>query len=268
MNIKQNIKHFAAKFVTHGLKKFSNLHKGESCYILGDGPSIKWFDLSLFNNHPAICCGMLPFHNDFNKLNVKYLTVAAPWLFVPKLFKPKYMREFDLIGAEYKRFIQRSPDKEFFINLSNRLSVSGKNINYIFRRLPERGNQTDKLLGRFNLFISSFQAPLAIAYYLGFSKVYLVGFDGCLFRPSCDSHWYEKGGVEFFEAPNSPLYFLEILKEAMDIYAISVDGVSQHVKNMHYKTYTGKSPIFRENHELLSVHYLKVLGSYPRYKIF
>ena len=31
-----------------------NYHKGESCYIFGDGVSIKWFDLSSFSDKPVI----------------------------------------------------------------------------------------------------------------------------------------------------------------------------------------------------------------------
>jgi len=263
-----DIKHFAAKFVTCGLKKFSNRHKGETCYIFGDGPSVKWFDLSMFKDNLSICSGVLPFHNDFNKLKAKYFTVAEPWLFMPKVFQPTYLHEYKCVGEKYLKFIKSSSDKEFFINLSNMPVLSGKNVNYIFRRLPVRGNRTDSLLGKFNLFNGSFRAPLAIAYYLGFSKVYLVGFDAWTIQPARNLHWYEKGRGEFFNATNFDMDFLNILKEVMDIYTISIDGGSKNVKNISYEAYTGKPPVFRENYELLSPHYLKVLASYTRYKIF
>lgn len=47
------------------LEKYKDIHKGETCYIFGDGPSIKWFDLSKFSDHIGISCGVIPFHNDF-----------------------------------------------------------------------------------------------------------------------------------------------------------------------------------------------------------
>jgi hypothetical protein len=263
-----DIKHLAARFVTGGLKKFCNRHKGESCYIFGDGPSIKWFDLSLFNDHPAICCGMLPFHNDFKKLNVKYLLNVEPWLFVPKFFQPKILHGFGPMVAEYKKFIKRTPDKEFFINLSNILSLSGKNINYVFRGLPESRNRTDDLLNRFNLFAGSFHASLTIAYYLGFANVYFVGFDAWTIQPARNMHWYELGEGAYFEPTNFALDFLDILKKEMHIYTISLDGQSNNLSNISYKTYTGRFPAFKENYELLEDRYLKALAAFPQYKIF
>lgn len=188
-----NFKHLAAKIFTPGLKKFSNLHKGETCYIFGDGPSIKWFDITLFNDHPSICCGMLPFHRDFHSLNIKYCTNIEPWLFVPKLFQPKKLHGFIPMAVEYARFIERSPDKEFFVSLTNFFSLSGENINYVFRGLPQNRNQTDEALSHFDLFGGSFHASLSLAYYLGFSKIYLVGFDAWTIQPARNMRFYELG---------------------------------------------------------------------------
>jgi hypothetical protein len=262
------IKHLATKVLASGWKKFSNRHKGESCYIFGDGPSIKWFDLSLFNDLPAICCGLLPFHNDFNKLNVKYMTMVEPWLFVPKPIQPKRLHDFIPMVAEYKKFIKRSPEIEFFVNLSNILSLAGNNINYVFRGLPEHRNETDVLLGNFDLFAGSFHASLTIAYYLGFSKIYLLGFDAWTIQPARTLRWYELGEGQFFEATNFATEFLDILKRESDIFTISIDGESKNVKNISYQRYTGKMPVFKENNEIVDAYYLNILASYPNYNIF
>lgn len=268
--IQMNFKRLAAKFFTPGLKKFSNLHRGETCYIFGDGPSIKWFDLSLFNDHPAICCGMIPFHKDFHKLDVKYVTLVEPWFFVPEFLQPKvtYLHQLKHIAAEYKKFIKNTPDKEFFVNLSNRFSLSGKNINYVYRGLPESRNEIDELLGQFDVFGGSFHASLTLAYYLGFSKIYLVGFDAWTIQPARTLRWYELGEGQFFDANNFATDFLEVLKQEIGIYTISLDGESRNVTNISYQNYTGKEPNFRENHELLDQRYLKILATFPEYKIF
>src|SRR5438552_13906898 len=131
------LKHLAAKLLTPGWKQFSNRHKGESCYVFGDGPSIKWFDLSQFTKYPAICCGVLPFHRDFHVLRAKYLSLVEPWFFVPKVLQPKWLHPFRPLAAEYRKLFVTNPDKAFFVNLSNRFSVSGHNIHYVFRGLPE-----------------------------------------------------------------------------------------------------------------------------------
>ena len=35
---------------------YKDIHKGESCYVMGDGVSVKWFDLSAFSDKIAIVC--------------------------------------------------------------------------------------------------------------------------------------------------------------------------------------------------------------------
>ena len=258
--------------LTYKLEKFSDLHKGESCYIFGSGPSIKWFDLTCFKNLPCICCGMLPFHKDFNKLDVRYCSLIEPWLFVPSLLQPdlKSLSEYKVIAEAYKTIIKTNPDKEFFVHLSNCFSLKGKNINYVFRGLPKIRNRTDALLSQFNLFSGSFHASLALAYHLGFSKVFLLGFDAWTIQPSRNLHWYELGKGVFFEPATLAAEFLEILKSKVDINTITIsdDDFSRNVTAISYKTYTGKSPEFKENYELLDKRYLNILASYPGYKIY
>jgi len=56
------------------LKKYRNIHKNETCYIFGDGPSVKWFDYNSFGNHIGFSCGRQIFHKDFDLfgLNEEY----------------------------------------------------------------------------------------------------------------------------------------------------------------------------------------------------
>ena len=36
------------------IHKYKDFHKKESCYLIGDGISLKWFDLSLFHDRVSI----------------------------------------------------------------------------------------------------------------------------------------------------------------------------------------------------------------------
>lgn len=263
-----DIKRLAARVFTSRLERFSNKHIGESCYVFGDGPSIKWFDLDQFADHPAICCGMIPFHKDFVKLRIKYATLAAPWVFLPKLLQPRMYHLLGGIASEYKRLVRNARHIEFFINLSNMPSLSGANVTHIYRGLPRERNFTDGLLRGFDLFAGSFHASLTLAYYLGFSKIYLVGFDAWTIQPSRNMHWYERGEGVFFEPVNLATDFLDVIRRSADIYTISADGQSKNVVNISYESYTGKKPLFRENDQLLAPHHLAVLATYPGYKIF
>ncbi len=269
--IKKQLELILNYFAAKGLEKFRDLHRGESCYIFGDGPSVKWFDLSHFQNYPSICCGFLPFHKDFNKLNAKYCLMIEPWLYAPNFLQPKIdsIIQFRIVAEAYKSsVIEKNPDKNFFVHISNFLSLSGSNINYVYRGLPKNKNRTDEMLSQFNLFGGSFHSSLTLAYYLGFSKIYLVGFDAWTTQPARTLHWYELGNGELFEPTNFATEFLEILKGKIDIYTISVEGKSQNVTNISYENYTGNPPQYKENIELIDEYYLNVLATYPGYNIF
>ena len=265
-----NTKHLAAKLFTRGLKRFSNIHKGESCYIFGDGPSLKWFDLSKFSDLPALCCGMIPFHKDFKKLDVRYVTLVEPWIFAPRLIQPKvnYLSQLRGIAEEYRRFINVTPEKEFFVSLSNAFWLKGQNINYVYRSFPALRNDIDGMLSRYDLYAGSFHATLSLAYYLGFKKIYLVGFDAWTIQPARASRWYELGAGEIFETKNFAEDFLEILKRDVEIYTISHSGTSCNVSHIDYEVFTGIKPCFRENYELMSDRYLKIMSTFPDYNIY
>jgi hypothetical protein len=263
-----SLQKIAANIFTGQLERFRNRHEGDTCYIFGDGPSIKWFDFGEFGDHPAICCGMIPFHKDFHKLDVRYVALVEPWLFVPKIFQPEILYCLRQVAKEYKRRITSLPEKEFFVSLTNRFSLAGENINYVYRSLPNPRNQTDMQLNQFDCFAGSFHATLSLAYYMGFKKIYLVGFDAWTIQPARTLRWYELGGGEYFTPTNFALEYLKVLKSEIEIYTISKDGESCNVKNYSYASYTGKQPDYRENYELLSEHLLNVLATCNEYKIF
>src|SRR4051812_38379284 len=118
----------AAHWFTRGLARYSNAHQGGTCYIFGDGPSIKWFDLGLLNRHPAICCGMIPFHRDFHRLDVRYAAFVAPWIFLPAILQPKMYHAFAEIAGAYAELVRRSPGQRFFVHWSNAPIVGGVNV--------------------------------------------------------------------------------------------------------------------------------------------
>lgn len=257
-----------ATLLTPGLRRFSDRHVGQTCYIFGDGASLKWFDLGAFADHPSICCGMMPFHRDFHRLDVAFVTFVAPWMFLPKALQPRMYRPLNGIAREYRELLRRLRDTQFFISLSNRPAVSGPNIHYVYRGLPRDKNETDRALNGIDLYGGAFHASLSLAYYAGFSRFYLVGFDGWTIQPARSLHWYEHGESDFFEAQNFATEFLGALQREVDIYTVSLDGTSKNVKNVRYAELTGRAPVYRENHELLSDHHMGVLATYPGYRIY
>ena len=147
---------------------------------------------------------MIPFHNDFKQLDVRYVTIVEPWNFAHRLLQPKlaYLTQLKYIAAEYRKFIDITHDKEFFVSLSNSLSFRGRFINYVFRGFPNFRNDIDKIFSQYDLYAGSFHATLALAYYLGFKKIYFIGFDAWTIQPARSLRWYELGMDETCEISN------------------------------------------------------------------
>ena len=75
--------------------KFKDIHKGESCYIFGNGSSLKHYDLKLFNDRVSIGCGTLFSHIDVNSINLKYYYIPGS-LFFYKFWKNPYSGKYEL----------------------------------------------------------------------------------------------------------------------------------------------------------------------------
>ena len=71
-----------SKPITNKTLQFKNQHLNQSCYIFGDGVSLKWFDLEAFANKPSILLNKFILHKDANKLDLKYHFLIEPFFFL------------------------------------------------------------------------------------------------------------------------------------------------------------------------------------------
>jgi len=251
------------------IHRYKDAHKGESCYLIGDGVSIKWFDLATFSDKTAIPCGFIPFHNEFDRLNVNYFSLIEPWWFYP--FQWTTSPPIEIIRNHIHRVytkdvIDRYPKKQFFVNLSNFPTLRRKNVIYNYQYFLDDRLPANYLSRRINAYEGSLRWMILLATYLGFDHVYLVGCDYTHLH--CRAlHWYEKGGGIDTPFPNYQKEFFEIAKEFIDITTITLDGASEFINSVTYKEHTGREPVFRENIELLKEEYLQVLATWPGYTI-
>ena len=58
------------------LWSFEDKHKGETCYIFGDGKSLKYYDFSSFSDLPSISLGLASLHVGSKFLNLKYSLIC------------------------------------------------------------------------------------------------------------------------------------------------------------------------------------------------
>lgn len=250
--------------------RYKDVHRGESCYLMGDGVSLKWFDLAAFTDKTTIPCAYTPLHKDFSQLHVDYMLLIEPWWFFPCVRTtntPIRIIRNEVQKLYRKEAILRYPDVEFFVNLSNFPILRQPNITYLYRDIYDDRLPKDFITRRIDSFAGSLRASVMMAIYMGFDHCFLVGMD-YTHVPSRSKHWYEKGRGVLLPQPGHNREFFEIAKEYIDITTITIDGASDCIDSVTYKDHTGRDPEFRENTELLDERYLNVLASWPGYKIF
>ena len=257
------------------LSKFKDLHKNQQCYIFGNGPSIKWMDLSHFKDKIAICTGQLHYHKDFKELDSKYFLLIEPWFFTDRFTRKIFassaqnviVKNLKLLSDDYLAFINRNSDedKEFFVSLSNYFHLRKNNVNFVHRNLPFKSESEQTITE--NSLSGSFSASLALAYYLGFKEIYLVGFDAMTLYPSANERYYEK--KQRGNTNNKPIKdkLLSYLEDKIDISVICHNKSSDILKTREYEDLFKTKAIYKENHEIISKEYLDLL-SLSGYKIF
>lgn len=260
-----------SKLILNRIKRFKNIHKGESCYLFGDGISIKYFDLNKFTDKISIPCGFLLFHNNFNVLNTPYALLIETYYFYPftrakKNAVPPKKISLNKIQKTYREHIKTRSEIEFFINLSNYPILFNKNITYLFQDIPDSSLNNDFISNKFNCYEGSLRAQILIAIYMGFDKVYLVGHD-YTHHPTKSHHWYEKGHGVTVPIENYNNDFLNYAKNFIDIVTLTVDSESNCLKYLKYEDFFGVKPVYQENTEILKPKYLDILATQP-YNIY
>jgi hypothetical protein len=115
MNFKNKALFSLSKKIIEKNLKFKDIHKGQSCYLFGNGSSLKYFDFKSFNDKDAIGCGALFLHKDFNLLNIKYYFEGHPFFYYPYWINP-YSRKIQM-NPMGKFFKKRQLNNNFFVVL-------------------------------------------------------------------------------------------------------------------------------------------------------
>jgi hypothetical protein len=144
-----------------GLKNFQNYHQGQRCFIMGNGPSLAKMDLSHLSNE--ITFGLNRIYLLFDKISFKptyYVCINELILeqFVDEI-KMLYMPKF--LNWNRRSFFKNADTNTFFIK-------QAFGIRDYFEKSPLK-----PLPGGSTVTYTALQ----IAFYMGFSKVILIGVD-------------------------------------------------------------------------------------------
>ena len=146
------------------LERFANRHQGQRCFIIGNGPSLNRMDLR-------------PLANEFTfGLNRIYL------LFDKVGFVSTYYVSVNrLVIGQCASEIQGLPAIKFIDWVGQKWMHSGPNLFFI-RRIPEPCFVPDIRRGLWQGATVTYVA-MQIAYYMGFTKVILIGVDHSFVTP-------------------------------------------------------------------------------------
>ena len=235
------------------INRIHNSHLGETCYLFGDGVSLKYFDLKHFSNHVALVSNALPFHNDFKHLNTAFWVNVGPeavwWRLYPKRIRSSEPRLRQFLNAYREKF--RSGTPKTILSIFSAPKTLGTDALYVFDRFPGNSPNINSLTATKEAFKGSFNALITIAVFMGFKKAYLIGMDYTHF-PSRTGHWYEKGRGEPSDHPGYNKNFIATAKDAIELITVTLDGQSECLNFVTYKDLTGVEPEFRENTKLAS----------------
>ena len=257
--------------ITNKIIRFKGRHKGESCYIFGDGVSIKWFELDAFPKKTTFTLSCLPFHKEVNALDVRYSLLIQPYYFYPYFRSPYEPHNWHRhkIKDMYIDFFKKNKKLDCFVSLSNYPILRGSNIFHLFKAIndPDFDYFQECNANGVGIYNGSLCASISLAIYMGFEEITLVGCD-YTHENSTTTHWYEKGKGILAPHINYERKFLEIACKYAKIITITLDGVGNIIPSLTYREFTGRSPFFRENNEIIDIETLKLLDMLPGYKIF
>lgn len=179
------------------LRGFRDIHKGERCFIIGNGPSLNKTDLSLLENEYSIAVNGIFYKTEEMGYRPTYFVcednfVVADNLEKIKEYQPKSHSFFPSI---YRSQIGEKADTSYFLMNRGYYEKTGPNF-----QIPRFS--TD-IAARAYCGQSVTYVNLQLAYHMGFSEVYLVGMDFSYAIP--DSA--EVSGTDITSTEDDPNHF-------------------------------------------------------------
>ena len=162
------------KFILAGqkrLKKYKDIHKGERCFVIGNGPSLTASDLDLIQNEYSF--GSNRIYDIYSRTNWRPTYYGVQDLYVLKEISKEIEDSEDAAKARFivsnrPKFIcdemKKNKKNEFFY-LGTRLSENRKiRISSDFSKIVKHGGTITYAL-------------IQLAIYMGFTEIYLLGVD-------------------------------------------------------------------------------------------
>lgn len=158
---------------------FKNLHKGERCFILGNGPSLNSQDLTLLENEYVFTVNQISRHKDFEYIKPTYHFWADPIFFhldpinkedAELLEKMKMVNTVDNHPICFYEYEANELIKKY--NLDNELDIRYYKCGEQFADINKCDIDMSKIMPSFSTVV---HYAIAAAIYMGFSEIYFMG---------------------------------------------------------------------------------------------
>jgi uncharacterized Rossmann fold enzyme len=173
------------------LERFKGIHKGQRCFIVANGPSLKMEDLQTLYDYHEISFGMNGIFQAFE---------STDW-------RPDYYVAADPLTPDlYTKEIEALETKAVFLSDLmdyNRIKSEKK---YKWHVICEgRGNQmpsfsSDFSIGGYMGYTVVYDGCLQLAAYMGFKEIYLIGADNCNYGKEHAGHYVADYDHENFKS--------------------------------------------------------------------
>lgn len=144
-----------------GICSFKNKHRGKRCFIIANGPSLKKIDFDLLRDDITIGMNRIYLMKEVNGFMPTYLICIDKWVQIAQFYK-----EYDELNMPcFFDFDMHN----YFSMKSNQFFIKTNPFNSFFSE-----DVVDKFFGGGR---SVTYQCIQLAYYMGFSEVYLIGKD-------------------------------------------------------------------------------------------
>lgn len=268
MTFKNKVLYTLSKKILARNRQFKDKHKGESCYIFGNGVSLKGMDLGKFSDKISIGCNSLFLHRDFDKLDCRYYQIPPPFFFFS--YWPYHSGlQKNYIGLLYREKVRSLTNVNFFTSLANCLNMRGSHIYYTHhfgnKNWDLKQCEMDSV---FSFMQGSTYAMIGTAIYMGFESATLVGVD-YTFTPRLNAHFFEKGhGYETYVKDVYCGSLFDACQKRIKLTTIVPEGMKSDLLDyVTYSKYTGDLSNYRENTNIVKAEYLDRLNRQGCYNI-
>jgi len=241
--------------------RLKNCHAGETCMILGNGGSLKNFDLSKLPNLPAICTAYSLVDNRLKDVNVRYWVIPDSYVLYPVIMNHVEKK----IAKNYLRPILKK------IALNNRQVTLIHSLTHFYSFFPKTKDVVyyhhfgDKKSGSFDLAgdfatcAGSLHIMIGVARFLGFSKAILLGCD-YLGSPKLEGHFYSDSAPVYGKDDSQHVDKVKGIAGDLDMTVILAEGSScSAFKSASFEEYFGVPEVKKTNVEIIDEEYLAMM---------